>query len=75
MDKSEEIKILILLGMLISALLSAGIIFLIQKNRHIKVLSEKLLTKELEKKELEKVGVAITVQESERTEIVSAGKL
>ena len=49
--------------------LSAGIIFLIQKNRHIKVLSEKLLTKELEKKELEKVGIAITTQESERTEI------
>jgi signal transduction histidine kinase len=69
MEKSEELKFLILFGMIISAVMTVGIIYLIKKNRQIKDLGDALLKEELEKKELEKVGVAITTQESERTEI------
>jgi signal transduction histidine kinase len=69
MYKPEEIKIYILLGMLISAFLTAGIIYLVRKNRQIKLLSAALLKEEIERKELEKVGIAITTQEKERSEI------
>lgn len=69
MVKEEDLSLIIVLGMIFLIALGVSIINLTRKNRSIKLLGDKLLNKELEKKELEKVGVAITTQESERTEI------
>jgi signal transduction histidine kinase len=69
MYNEEEIGFIIFLVLVLTSSLGTSIIFLSRKNRRIKLMGDELLTKELEKKELEKVGIAITTQESERTEI------
>jgi signal transduction histidine kinase len=69
MYNEEEIGFIIFLIMALTSSLGISIIFLSRRNRSIKLLGDALLIKELEKKELEKVGIAITTQESERTEI------
>ena len=69
MYNEEEIGFIIFLIMVLTSSLGTSIIFLSRRNRSIKLLGDALLIKELEKKELEKVGIAITTQESERTEI------
>ncbi|MEY5134096.1 MAG: hypothetical protein RLZZ198_2100 [Bacteroidota bacterium] len=55
--------------MLFTFVLSLGIVLLVKKNQRIQELSEKLIKKTEEKKELEKLEVAITTQEKERSEI------
>jgi signal transduction histidine kinase len=69
MYSEVEISILISLVMIFTLSLGVSIIILSRKNKKIRILGTKLLKEELEKKELEKVGIAITTQESERTEI------
>lgn len=69
MYSEVEISILISLVMIFTLSLGVSIIILSRKNKKIRLLGTKLLKEELEKKELEKVGIAITTQESERTEI------
>jgi signal transduction histidine kinase len=69
MYSEVEISILISLVMIFTLSLGISIIILSRKNKKIRILGTKLLKEELEKKELEKVGIAITTQESERTEI------
>ena len=69
MYSEVEISILISLVMIFTLSLGVSIIILSRKNKKIRILSAKLLKEELEKKELEKVGIAITTQEKERSEI------
>jgi signal transduction histidine kinase len=69
MVKEEELNIIIAFGMTFLMALGFSIIGLARKTRKIKHLSDALLKEELEKKELEKVGIAITTQEKERSEI------
>lgn len=69
MYSEVEISILISLVMIFTLSLGVSIIILSRKNKKIRILGTKLLKEELEKKELEKIGIAITTQESERTEI------
>jgi signal transduction histidine kinase len=69
MYSEAEISLLVFQIMLFTLILGISIILLSRKNKRIRLLSANLLKEELEKKELEKVGVAITTQESERTEI------
>jgi signal transduction histidine kinase len=69
MYSEVEISILISLVMIFTLSLGVSIIILSRKNKKIRILGTKLLKEELKKKELEKVGIAITTQESERTEI------
>jgi two-component system, NarL family, sensor kinase len=65
----KELAILILLGMFFVLIMSIGIIMLVHKNRKIKYLGAKLLEEELANKEIEKLGVAISTQETERSKI------
>jgi signal transduction histidine kinase len=69
MVKEEELNIIIAFGMTFLMALGLSIIGLARKTRKIKHLGDALLKEELEKKELEKVGIAITTQEKERSEI------
>jgi signal transduction histidine kinase len=69
MYSEAEISILISLVMIFTLSLGVSIISLSRKNKKIRTLSTELLKEELEKKELEKVGIAITTQEKERSEI------
>lgn len=69
MVSSQELAYLIILGMLFTLLLSISIVTLVKKNQRIQDLSEKLLKETEEKKELEKLEVAITTQDKERSEI------
>ena len=69
MVKEEELNIIIAFGMTFLMALGFSIIGLARKTRKIKHLGDALLKEELEKKELEKVGIAITTQEKERSEI------
>jgi len=69
MGQENELNIVITLGLLLLIALGLSIVSLTRKNRSNKLLGAALLKEELERKELEKVGVAITTQESERTEI------
>ncbi|NBW72419.1 MAG: hypothetical protein EBR24_06505 [Flavobacteriia bacterium] len=69
MYSEVEISILISFVMIFTLSLGVSIIILSRKNKKIRILSAKLLKEELEKKELEKVGIAITTQEKERSEI------
>lgn len=69
MYSEAEISLLNFQIMLFTLILGISIILLSRKNKRIRLLSKNLLKEELERKELEKVGVAITTQESERTEI------
>jgi hypothetical protein len=69
MVSSQELAYLIILGMLFTLLLSICIVLLVKKNQRIQELSEKLMKETEEKKELEKLDVAITTQEKERSEI------
>ena len=69
MYSEVEISILMSLVMIFTLSLGVSIIILSRKNKKIRILSAKLLKEELEKKELEKVGIAITTQEKERSEI------
>lgn len=69
MVTKEELGLVIVLAMLFLFFLGISFINLIRKNRKIRLLSAALLKEEIEKKELEKVGVAITTQENERSEI------
>jgi signal transduction histidine kinase len=69
MYSEAEISILISLVMLFTLSLGVSIILLSRKNKKIRTLSAELLKEEIEKKELEKVGIAITTQEKERSEI------
>ena len=69
MFETQEIGYLIFAGMSFALLLGIGIVFLSNKNQRIQELSEKLIKETEEKKELEKLEVAITTQEKERSEI------
>lgn len=69
MVKEEDLNIIIAFGMTFLMALGFSIIGLARKTRKIKYLGDALLKEELEKKELEKVGIAITTQENERSEI------
>jgi signal transduction histidine kinase len=69
MVTKEELGLVIVLAMLFLFFLGISFINLIRKNRKIRLLSAALLKEEIEKKELEKVGIAITTQEKERSEI------
>jgi signal transduction histidine kinase len=69
MVDAERIGVVIAIGMTFVFSLSLGLIYLVRKNNQIKSLSQALFNEELEKKELEKVGIAITTQEKERSEI------
>lgn len=55
--------------MLFTLLLSISIILLVKKNQRIQDLTDQLIKETEEKKELEKLEVAITTQEKERSEI------
>jgi len=69
MYSEEEIGFIIFLILILISSLGISIVFLSRKNREINILSASLLKEEIEKKELEKVGIAITTQEKERSEI------
>lgn len=69
MYNEEEIGFIVFLILLLTSFLGTSIVFLSRKNREIKILSTNLLKEELERKDLEKVGIAITTQETERNEI------
>jgi hypothetical protein len=69
MVDAERIGVVIAIGMTFVFSLSLGLIYLVRKNNQIKSLSQALFNEELERKELEKVGIAITTQEKERSEI------
>lgn len=56
-------------GIIFSFMMVMGLFLLAKKNQKIKLLSEKLIKETEEKKELEKLEVAITTQEKERSEI------
>jgi signal transduction histidine kinase len=65
----RELGLFIILVMLFSIIMGIGMIMLNNRNRKIQYLSEKLVKETEEKKELEKLEVAITTQEKERSEI------
>jgi signal transduction histidine kinase len=69
MLEAKELGLFIILVMLFSIIMGIGMIMLNNRNRKIQVLSEKLIKETEEKKELEKLEVAITTQEKERSEI------
>jgi len=69
MVSSQELAIWIYFGTGFTFFLALGIILISRKNQRIQVLSEKLIKETEEKKELEKLEVAITTQEKERSEI------
>jgi signal transduction histidine kinase len=69
MLEAQELGLFIILVMSFSIFMGGGIILLTNKNRKIKEISEKLIKETEDKKELEKLEVAITTQEKERSEI------
>lgn len=69
MVEETRLAFIILVGMLFSLSLSIGMVLLARKNRKIQELSEHLLKEEQANKEMEKLEVAISTQENERTEI------
>lgn len=69
MVNAQELAVIIFVGMLFAFLMGIGIVMLSKKNQRIQDLSEKLIKETEEKKELEKLEVAITTQEKERSEI------
>jgi two-component system NarL family sensor kinase len=69
MVNAQELAVLIFIGMLFSLLMGIGIVLLSKKNQRIQELSQKLIKETEEKRELEKLEVAITTQEKERSEI------
>lgn len=69
MVNAQELAVIIFVGMLFAFLMGIGIVMLSKKNQRIQDLSEKLIKETEDKKELEKLEVAITTQEKERSEI------
>jgi two-component system NarL family sensor kinase len=69
MLEAKELGLFIILVMLFSIIMGIGMIMLNNRNRKIQILSEKLIKETEEKRELEKLEVAITTQEKERSEI------
>jgi signal transduction histidine kinase len=65
----KELGLFIILVVLFSIIMGIGMIMLNNRNRKIQELSEKLIKETEEKRELEKLEVAITTQEKERSEI------
>jgi signal transduction histidine kinase len=66
---AQELAFFILSGMLFTFVLCLGIVLLVKKNQRIQELTDQLIKETDEKKELEKLEVAITTQEKERSEI------
>jgi signal transduction histidine kinase len=69
MAEESNIVFIVSSGMIFSFMMILSLYFLAKKNQKIKSLSEKLIKETEEKKELEKLEVAITTQEKERSEI------
>ena len=69
MVSAQELAFLIFIGMLFALFMGSGIVFLSKKNQRIQDLTDQLIKETEEKKELEKLEVAITTQEKERSEI------
>lgn len=69
MAEESNIVFIVSSGMVFSFMMVMGLFLLAKKNQKIKSLSEKLIKETEEKKELEKLEVAITTQEKERSEI------
>lgn len=69
MVNSEELGLVIVLGMCFAFLLGVGIIILARKNRKIHELGEKILQEEKDKKEIELLHNTISSQETERNRI------
>ena len=69
MAEESNIVFIVTSGMVFSFMMVMCLFLLAKKNQKIKLLSEKLIKETEEKKELEKLEVAITIQEKERSEI------
>ena len=69
MVEKSQIILIVLFGMLFSAIMIIGMFLFARKNKKIKELSEKLIEEEKIKSELEKFEIAITIQEKERSVI------
>lgn len=69
MVNEKELALIIITGMIFSLTMVLSMVSLSRKNRKIQELGNKLLEEEKSKKELEKMSVAISTQESERSKI------
>ncbi|MFN5679486.1 MAG: sensor histidine kinase [Flavobacteriia bacterium] len=69
MNESQELTLLIILGMLFAFAMGIGMVVLAHKNRQITALGEQLLHEEIERQNNDKLALTVATQESERGKI------
>jgi signal transduction histidine kinase len=69
MNESQELTVLIILGMLFAFAMGIGMVVLANKNRQITVLGAQLLQEEIERQQNDKLALTVATQESERGKI------
>lgn len=69
MNESQELALLIILGMLFAFAMGIGMVLLANKNRQIMALGAQLLQEEIERQQNDKLALTVATQESERGKI------